>query len=263
MPRANRHYIPGYVWHITHRCHKQEFLLKFDKDRRRWRYWLFEAKKRYGFCVLNYIATSNHVHMLVVDTGKETIAKSLQLIAGRTAQEFNLRKKRKGAFWEDRYHATAVQTDEHLIKCLVYIDLNMVRAGVVQHPAKYRVSGYNEIQNPPERYSIINRKRLLEFFGIHDENHFRQLHREWVNTELKNDISKRNPLWSESIAVGKEQFVKDIQQRLTGKAPGRSVISNSDDSSALKEPQVPYSTLFTHKKGLLSQKNTYPWKISQ
>ena len=29
MPRANRHYIPGYVWHITHRCHKKEFLLKF------------------------------------------------------------------------------------------------------------------------------------------------------------------------------------------------------------------------------------------
>jgi len=35
MPRANRHYIPGYVWHITHRCHKKEFLLKFGRDRRR------------------------------------------------------------------------------------------------------------------------------------------------------------------------------------------------------------------------------------
>jgi hypothetical protein len=48
--------------------------------------------------------------MLVVDTGEQTIPKSLQLIAGRTAQEFNIRKGRKGAFWEDRYHATAVQT---------------------------------------------------------------------------------------------------------------------------------------------------------
>ena len=49
---------------------------------------------------------------------------------------FNLRKNRKGAFREDRYHATAVQTDEHLAKCLVYIDRNMVRAGVVRHPAE-------------------------------------------------------------------------------------------------------------------------------
>jgi REP element-mobilizing transposase RayT len=114
----------------------------------RWRHWLFEAKKRYGLCVLNYIATSNHIHMLVVDTGEETIPKSLQLIAGRTAQEFNIRKGRKGAFWEDRYHATDVQTDEHLAKCLVYIDLNMVRTGLVQHPSEYCISGYNEVQNP-------------------------------------------------------------------------------------------------------------------
>jgi REP element-mobilizing transposase RayT len=82
---------------------------------------------------LDYIATSNHIHLLVVDTAEGVIPKSLQLIAGRTGQEFNVRKNRKGAFWEDRYHATAVETGEHLAKCLVYIDLNMVRAGVVSH----------------------------------------------------------------------------------------------------------------------------------
>ena len=98
---AHRHYIPGCIWHITHRCHKQEFLLSFGKDRKRWRHWLFEAKKRYGLCVLDYIVTSNHIHLLVVDTEEDVIAKSLQLVAGRTAQEFNQRKKRKGAFWED------------------------------------------------------------------------------------------------------------------------------------------------------------------
>ncbi len=141
MPRANRHYIPGCVWHITHRCHKQEFLLKFDKDKRCWRRWLFEAKKRYDLCVLNYTITSNHIHLLVVDTDEDVISKSLQLVAGRTAQEYNIRKKRKGAFWEDRYHATAVQSDGHLSKCMVYIDLNMVRAGVVKHPADYSLCG--------------------------------------------------------------------------------------------------------------------------
>ena len=35
MARAKRHYIAGHIWHITHRCHKREFLLKFSKDRRR------------------------------------------------------------------------------------------------------------------------------------------------------------------------------------------------------------------------------------
>ncbi|MFT5110852.1 MAG: putative transposase [Parasphingorhabdus sp.] len=89
MPRANRYFLPGHIWHITHRCHKKEFLLKFSRDRARWIAWLFEAKKRYGLCVLNYVVTSNHIHLLVKDTGKNAIPRSLQLIAGRTAQEYN------------------------------------------------------------------------------------------------------------------------------------------------------------------------------
>ncbi len=48
MPRANRHHLPGHVWHITHRCHKQEFLLKFARDRRLWRYWLYQVVPKTG-----------------------------------------------------------------------------------------------------------------------------------------------------------------------------------------------------------------------
>ena len=98
-------------------------------------YWLFEAKKRYGICILNYVVTSNHIHLLVFESQKDVIARSIQLVAGRTGQEYNQRKSRKGAYWEDRYHATAVETGRHLIQCLVYIDLNMVRAGVIEHPS--------------------------------------------------------------------------------------------------------------------------------
>ena len=149
MARAKRHYIPGQIWHITHRCHKREFLLKFAKDRRRWLQWLYEAKKRYGLVVLNYAVTSNHIHLLLVcDDDRDVIPNSIKLISGRTGQEYNQRKNRKGAFWEDCYHATAVESGEHLFQCLVYIDLNMVRAGIVEHPSEWLFCGYNEIQKP-------------------------------------------------------------------------------------------------------------------
>ena len=59
---------------------------------------MFEAKKRYDLSVLNYVVTSNHIHLLVVDFQEGVIAKSIQLIAGKTAQEYNQRKNRKGAF---------------------------------------------------------------------------------------------------------------------------------------------------------------------
>jgi len=114
MPRASRHYIPGYVGHITHRSHKKEFLLKFGRDRRRWLWWLYEARKRFGLSVLNYSVTSNH--LIVRDAGdRNVILKSIQLAAGRTGQEFNQRKNRKGAYWEDRSHATAIEETKELL----------------------------------------------------------------------------------------------------------------------------------------------------
>ena len=92
-------------------------------------------------------------------------------MAGRTGQEYNQRKNGTGAFWEDRYHATAVEADHHLIQCMVYMDLNMVRAGVVSHPSEWPFSGYNEIQNPRQRYSLIDHERLMNLLDIKNKEH--------------------------------------------------------------------------------------------
>jgi putative transposase len=61
------------------------------RDRRRYLHWVFEAKKRFGLCVLDYVVTSNHIHLLVKDTGPSVIAESMQLIAGRMAQHSTAR----------------------------------------------------------------------------------------------------------------------------------------------------------------------------
>ena len=66
MPRDNRHFQPGQVWHITHRCHQRAFLLKFARDRQHYLRWLFEAKKRFGLCVLNY---DGHLESLGATSG--------------------------------------------------------------------------------------------------------------------------------------------------------------------------------------------------
>jgi len=258
MARANRHYIPGQVWHITHRCHKKEFLLKFAKDRRRWLHWVFEAKKRFGLQVLNYTVTSNHIHLLVVDTNPEVVAKSIQLIAGRTAQEFNQRKKRKGAFWEDRYHATAIERNEHLVRCLVYIDLNMVRAGVVEHPAEWEMNGYREIQNPPDRYGIIDRRSLMEACGYSDYQEFAEQHRSWVEDALKQSWSREGH-WTESIAVGSSSFIEETKLKLGCRARGRSSDERKDGPCFLKEEGECSTTGFAVKSEALSSENALFW----
>jgi len=257
MPRANRYFLPGFVWHLTHRCHKKEFLLKFEKDRRRWLRWLFEAKKRYGLCVLNYIVTSNHIHLLVLDTGEDVVAQSMQLIAGRTAQEYNQRKRRKGAFWEDRYHATAIQTDESLSRCLAYIDLNMVRAGVVKHPGEWKESGYYEIQNPPRRYGIVNVQVLMELLGLDDLEKLQQARAQWTESQL-NNVSQRDSSWTESIAAGNQGFVEKVKEKLGMRVKAREVVRQSE-GFVLKETATPYRSLFNGKKGLLRENNRVYW----
>jgi putative transposase len=262
LARANRHYLPGYVWHITHRCHKREFLLKFARDQRRWLQWLFEAKKRLGTSILNYTVTSNHIHLIIKDDkGEEVIPQTMQLIAGRTGQEYNQRKGRKGAFWEDRYHATAVEVDSHLIQCLVYVDLNMVRAGVVNHPSEWSFCGYNEIQNPRQRYSIIDHESLMELFDITSMDELKKIYRGFVEETLKKQGRERDRRWTESIAVGSEAFVRDTKERLGIKAVGREVMGG-DGSFELRELEVPYEVNFTPENGGLSQENAFFWDES-
>ena len=71
---------------------------------------------------------------------------------------------------EDRYHAAAIESGDHLMRCIVYIDLNMVRAGVVDHPSEWEFSGYNEIQTPRRKCALIayDRLRALSDFSTYE-----------------------------------------------------------------------------------------------
>jgi putative transposase len=259
MPRANRYFLPGRVWHLTHRCHKREFLLKFARDRRSYIRWLFEVRKRFGLCVLDFMVTSNHVHLLVKDSAEGVIARSMQLIAGRSAQEYNRRKARLGAFWEDRYHATAIEAGPHLHRCVVYIDLNMVRAGMVKHPREWLHSGYVEIQQPPTRYRVIDLKAVSELCGFGDVGEFQKAHREWVDTAVSGERFAREAQWSESIAVGGEGFVEEMKVALGFKGQHRQV-AMANGVYTLQEPAPFYGHHFDRKKVGLRANNTIPWR---
>jgi len=244
MPRANRYFIPGNIWHITHRCHKRDFLFNFRKDRICWMHWLFEAKKRFNISVLNYIVTSNHIHLLVSDdTIEANIPKFMQLVQGRTAQDYNNRINRKGAFWEDRYHATAIGSDEHIIQCMVYISMNMVRAGVVDHPIKWKESGYYEIRHPKKRYAIIDSASWLKILNIESIDRLQNMQHEWIKDALERNNIVRDSKWTEAIAVGNEAFLENIRQQLNIKAKSRRIKKNKEGYE-LSEPVVPYNAHF-------------------
>ncbi len=263
MARAHRHFVSGHIWHITHRCHKREFVLKFAKDRHRYLQWLYEARKRYGLVIFNYTVTSNHIHLLVYDdaaSGPDSIARSIQLVAGRTGQEFNQRKTRKGAYWEDRYHATVIEDGEHLLRCIVYIDLNMVRAGVATHPAQWPHGGYNEIQTPRRKCSLIDYDALFRLSGFDNYANFKNAHRKWVDAAIAKATLKRQPQWSEAIGVGSVSFVASVKEQMKAMAIGRRLKSSIEAGSfELREAVTGYNPHFGPEKDDIGQENTLFW----
>ncbi len=229
MFRARLFFLPGIVWHITHRCHDRSFLLKFHKDKKCWLDWLFKARQCYGLCILNYAITSNHIHLLVfADERRWVIPRSMQLVAGRTAWEYNQRKKRRGAFWEDSYHATAVQSNRHLLECMVYIDLNMVRAGKVDHPAEWPYCGYHELLFPKKRYRILDLGKLMELIQIKDISQMRLASHAMIQAALTGHDLARDKRWTESIAVGSKSYVSFMKEKLGYKARYRTAVENGE-----------------------------------
>ncbi len=144
---------------------------------------------------------------------------------------------------------------------MVYIDLNMVRAGVVTHPSKWPFSGYNEIQNRRERYGLIDHESLMSLLGIGRMEELKESYKGWVEESLKRNDRIRQPRWTESIAVGSEGFVESTKAALGIKAIGREVIGG-DEGYELREPVIPYSPNFTDETGDLRSENTYFWNIS-
>ncbi len=166
MPPANRYILPGYIYHLTHRCHNRSFLFRFVRDRTEYRMRLRATLKTFDLSLLGYCITSNHTHLLIKAEDSESISNFMQKLEGEFAEYYNFRKQRSGAFWGGRYDCAMIDSGIYLWNCMKYIDLNMVRAGVVTHPKDWLQGGYIEIQNPPSRYSIINLQALREWMLV-------------------------------------------------------------------------------------------------
>jgi putative transposase len=141
---------------------------------------------------------------------------------------------------------------------MVYIDMNMVRAGVVIHPSEWVFSGYNEIQKPRRKCALIDyeRLRLLTGLGVYDQ--LQSAHREWVEEAIRDGTGGRESKWTESIAVGSKKFSEETKQQLGIRAKGRKVIGERDVYQ-VREPETCYKTDFSPQNSDIRPENAYSW----
>lgn len=252
MPRANRYSLGAQVCHITHRCHDRAFLLKFARDRDTYRTKLREALCAHEVRLLSYAITSNHVHLLTFSEQPAALAALMQKAAGETAQAYNRRRRRSGAFWSDRYHATLVQTGAHLRACLCYIDLNMVRAGAASHPADWEWTGWHELMGQRQRYRLLDLPQLLECLGENSPEAFRSWYAATLADTIRAGNLQRQPVWTEAVAVGDETFVRQVDEtlRVQGLRQETAVEETAGGQWVLRETAPAYKAFPGGENGL-------------
>lgn len=142
MARQPRFILPGYPQHIIQRGNNRNLIFTNDADRLFYLDKLDAACIEFDCSIHAYVLMSNHVHLLITPGMDAGIGKVMQSLGRCYVRYFNWRHQRTGTLWEGRYRASLVETERYLLACYRYIELNPVRAGIVDHPQHYRWSSY-------------------------------------------------------------------------------------------------------------------------
>jgi putative transposase len=143
MPRAPRLILAGQAHHIIQRGNNGQPIFATRADYEALLGLLDEHSRKSGVAIHAYVLMSNHFHLLATPDGADGVPRLMQSVGRRYVRYFNQTQGRTGTLWEGRYRSTLVQAERYLLACMVYIDLNPVRAGLADSPQDYAWSSYS------------------------------------------------------------------------------------------------------------------------
>ncbi len=142
MARLPRLVVPGAPLHLIQRGNNRSATFFTADDYKRYGEVLLEASQRFGCAIHAYVLMTNHVHLLLTPGDGRGPARMMQAIGRAFVRHVNARYRRTGTLWEGRYRSTLVDSDQYLLACSRYIELNPVRAQMVEQPGQYRWSSH-------------------------------------------------------------------------------------------------------------------------
>jgi putative transposase len=134
MPRRPRIKLADVRQHIVQRGINREPCFFAEEDYHCHLHWLQKSAADWHCAIHAYVLMTNHVHLLVTSAKPDGIAKLMQSIGRRYVQYINRSYRRTGSLWEGRFKSSLVQAKEYLLTCMRYIELNPVRANMVNDP---------------------------------------------------------------------------------------------------------------------------------
>lgn len=186
-------------------CSAEDYYFYLDK--------LKASTDKHNCSVHAYVLMTNHVHLLITPHAEDSIPKTIQMLGRYYVQYFNYCYRRTGTLWEGRYKSTLIDSDAYLLRCMRYIEMNPVRAAMVEHPVQYPWSSYS--------YNALGAKSLLlkphaEYLqlGSSDETRrhaYRQLFQTPISDNEANEILEAT---NKSWVLGNSRFKESIEKQL-------------------------------------------------
>ena len=230
MARRPRLDLPGYALHVIQRGNNRAACFCAGDDYRLYLDCLAEAAATHGCLVHAYVLMTNHVHLLATPQKPLAVSAMMQQLGRRYVRIANDRHGRTGTMWEGRFRANIVDSEQYLLACHRYIELNPVRAGMTAQPREYPWSShrhYAEGRSDPllvehEPYARLGRT------PVERQEAYRALFRHELGdaalAEIRSTVNRGWP-------IGSDRFKNDIEQllRRAARPPKRGRPARSRD----------------------------------
>jgi len=212
MARLPRLTLPDYPHHVIQRGNNRQPIFATSADYRRLLDILEDNAKRFEVAIHAYVLMSNHIHLLATPQTADGLPLMMQALGRTYVRYFNATQQRSGTLWEGRYKSTLIQSERYLLACMVYIDLNPVRAGMSARAQDYPWSSHGH-------HIGLRTDRLITPHALFWELGNTPFAREAAYAEMVQ--AGINPVQQAALtdatlrgwALGEADFVADLQKR--------------------------------------------------
>ncbi|MGD7037453.1 transposase [Methylotuvimicrobium buryatense] len=210
MPRKVRFYQPGIPVHVFQRGHNKAAVFFQDEDYHEYLRCLKAAADACGCAVHAYVLMTNHVHLLLTPDTAEGISRFFRQLGLHFVSYINRTYQRRGSLWEGRHKGSMIDSEGYLLSCMRYIEMNPVRAGMVEHPASYRWSSY--AANALGRdHAIIQPHATYLALGQDVSSRLQAYHSLFSLQQEQDELDLIRASLSSSTPLGNDRFKQQIE----------------------------------------------------
>ena len=227
MARLSRLTVPGHPHHVIQRGNNRQAIFATGSDYELILRLIAESAVKHAVAIHAYVLMSNHFHLLATPSTEQGLPQMMQAIGRSYVRVFNQTQGRTGTLWEGRYRSTVIQADRHLLACMAYLDLNPVRAGMVEEARDYPWSSH-------AHYIGLRSDKFLTSHSLIWSLGNTPFAREAAYAEMVRSgitLAQQQGLTNSTLsgwALGEPDFVNDLQKqterRLVIAKPGRPAL---------------------------------------